>query len=337
VALIIPPGDSDASSFNDDSSPDTRLTSGHKVEIIAQVLPESSLDWYYRILQLCASVQGELKSTEVWSRFSTLHGENKDRIWTGLSKVRIHIVDPRPYRKAYVNIIRKFLPSDDPATFLKQQAAAKEPKAVWLLMRSHFYTAGRILNDSIAARVHYFSRLQSEGLFLTTGGSIQGDVLDLSDFGNDAKPLVRKVSSWSAKSAATFHEALDSALAADEESRHFPNPLIRRRMKARVLKTHAFDEGNPKHLRLLESARGNILENLKEPYESGMKIKPYSQTDSKDSFLVQAADIAGGIASRILETPLNLVAVASSFEYVTYNGKRISVKEAEEEIRRLAP
>jgi hypothetical protein len=29
--------------------------------------------------------------------------------------------------------------------------------------------------------------------------------------------------------------------------------------------------------------------------------------------------------------------VASSFEYVTYNGKRISVKEAEEEIRRLAP
>jgi len=87
-------------------------------------------------------------------------------------------------------------------------------------------------------------------------------------------------------------------------------------------------------LELLESARENILKNLSEPYEFQLEAKPYSQTDCKDSFQVQAADIAAGIASKILET-LNLVAVVSSFEYVTYNGRRLSVNEAEEELRLL--
>jgi hypothetical protein len=48
--------------------------------------------------------------------------------------------------------------------------------------------------------------------------------------------------------------------------------------------------------------------------------------------LVQATDIAAGIASKVLETQ-NLAAVVSHFEYVTFNGRRFSVAEAEEELR----
>ena len=243
-------------------------------------------------------------------------------------------MDPRPYRKSYEDILRTILPSRDPTTFLQQQVAAKEPTAVWLSTRAHVFTAERILDDSIGARVHSVSRFLSERHFVTMDGEFGDQILGLTDFGNDVKPLVRKVSSWAAKSAATFHEALDCFLSFDEELRYFPDQIIRRRMKARVLKNHTFDKGDQKHLELLESARENILKNLSEPYEFQLEAKPYSQTDSKDSFLVQAADIAAGIASKILET-LNLVAVVSSFEYVTYNGRRLSVSDAEEKLRLL--
>jgi hypothetical protein len=64
------------------------------------------------------------------------------------------------------------------------------------------------------------------------------------------------------------------------------------------------------------------------------ETKPYSQLSSKDSYLLQAAEIAAGIASKIVETQ-NLVAAVSSFEYVSYNGRRVSVSEAEEELRRM--
>ena len=110
-------------------------------------------------------------------------------------------------------------------------------------------------------------------------------------------------------------------------------------MRARVLDTHAFDKGDQKHLELLEKARGNILENLSEPVFLGLAIqtgsaaKPYTQTDSRDSYLVQAADVAAGIASKLLETQ-NLVTVVTNFEYTTYNGQRLSVSDAEEVIRR---
>lgn len=340
MPTIIQPGDQDSASFNDDSSPDTRLTSAQKLSVNAQVLPESSLDWYYQILQLCESIPGEVKSADVWLRFQSIHGISRDRVWTGLSKVRIHIVDPRPYRKSFDEVLRTMLPAQNPASFLQQQVAAKNPQAIWLSNMTQILTAERILYDSIGARVHSLSRFMNDGLLTIVGDTESGDdqVLDLSDFGADVKPLVRKVSAWAAKSAATFHEALDCFLEFDEEIRLFPSQIIRKRMRSRILKTHTFDKGDQKQLELLESARGNILRYLTDPGKlgGGAGTKPYSQTDSKDSYLVQAADIAAGIASRILETQ-NLVAVVSLFEYVTYNGRRVSVSDAEEELRQFRP
>jgi hypothetical protein len=339
VATIIQPGDSDTASFNDDSSPDTRQTAGQKLSVNAQVAPESQLDWYYQVLQLCESIPGELKSADVWLRFQALRGEDKARIWGGLSKVRIHIVDPRPYRKSLEEILRTVLPYNNPITFLQQQAAAKVPWAIWLSEKGQVYTAERIISDSMGARVHRLSRFLNDVLTMPLGGdseSVEDPILALSNFGRDARPLVRKASVWAAKSAATFHEAMDSFLEFDETFRYFPNEIIRKRMRSRVLKTHTFDQGGQTHLELLETARGNILKKLAEPgrLEFGAPAKPYLQTDSKNSFLVQAADIAAGIASKIVETQ-NLVAVVSAFEYVTYNGRRISANDAEEEMRQM--
>ena len=95
--MILLPGDPDARSFNDDSSPDTRVTSNLKVSVDAQVIPGSSLAWYYDLLLTCGQSTGELKSSVVWEKFRDRPTEEQERIWKGLSKVRIHIVDPRPY------------------------------------------------------------------------------------------------------------------------------------------------------------------------------------------------------------------------------------------------
>ena len=122
-------------------------------------------------------------------------------------------------------------------------------------------------------------------------------------------------------------------------ARFFQTDIIKKRMKACILNTHVLDEGNQKQVDLLERARGNILTNLTEPvpdesaFETRIETTPYSQVKSTDSFLVQAADIAAGIASKLLETQ-GLVAVVGSFEYVTYNGRRLSITDAEEETRR---
>jgi hypothetical protein len=336
VWKVIQPGDPRAASFNDDSSPDTRLTSGQKISVNAQVVAEAPFDWYYRILQLCESIQGELKSAEVWPRFQAIHGENKERIWAGLSKVRIHIVDPRPYRSTLDNTVREIFRCNDPATFLRQQVALKEPRAVFVSQQVQLFTAERILSDSVASRVHQVSKfLNDEPLFARPPeGPEQDEVLQLSDLGQELKPIVRKVSTWAAKSAATFHEALDCFLELDEEIRYSPSQFIRKRMAARVLKTHTFDKGDRQQIELLENARDSILQKLRGFDIPGgtAKREPYLQSDSKDSYLVQAADIAAGIASKILETQ-SLVAVVSSFEYVTYNGRRMSVTDAEEEVR----
>jgi hypothetical protein len=341
--MVILPGGVNAASFNDDSSPDTRQTAGQKVSVNAQVIPENSLGWYYKILQLCPSVQGELKSADVWPRFQALDSESRSRIWTGLSKVRIHIVDPTPYKYRLDDILRRVYRWDDPAKVITRQLQSGDPTAFWLSRQTQVWLAENILSDSTGARVHSLSRFLNDGFALHVLKRDQGrrnqeqeEVLHWTDFGRDTKPLVRKVTTWSAKSAATFHEALDCFEELDEFARYSPDDMIRNRMAKRVLKSHAFDKGNQQQIELLEGARDNILDNLT-TYDTisqiqGRRNKPYLQLDSTDSYLVQAADIAAGIASKIYESE-NLVAVASRFEYVTYNGRRVSIADAEEEIR----
>jgi hypothetical protein len=335
VAKIIEPGDPGATSFNDDSSPDSRVTSNLKVSINAQVLPGKSLDWYYRILQLGESVSGELKSVAVWARFQAADRETKDHIWTGLSKVRIHIADPRPYRAIANRVAKRMLKRDDAENYIRSQIAAKDPYAIWLSRRLQFLTADHILSDSIGARLHGVSRFVGEILAARDSDAAAG-VLSVGDFGHDAKPIVRKITEWSAKSAAGLSDALDYFMNLEETDRYLPGDTVRNQMKARVLDSHAFDKGHPDHIKLLETARSNILDNLTwfQPGRTADKPKPYTELESNDFFHVQAADIAAGIASKTMETE-NLIAVVSRFEYVTYNGRRVSISDAEEVLRRM--
>src|SRR5438309_1382261 len=103
---MILPGNNQAISFNDDSSP-ARLTGSTKVCVNGQVDRAFSLDWYHRILTLFPDVPGELKSSIIVARFRNLPARTQAAIWLGLSLVRIHIVDPRPHYDRVNNLLRR--------------------------------------------------------------------------------------------------------------------------------------------------------------------------------------------------------------------------------------
>jgi hypothetical protein len=100
--------------------------------------------------------------------------------------------------------------------------------------------------------------------------------------------------------------------------------------------THAFDAGDDQQLRLLEEAMQNVLSELTADGPLSIKTRPgITKVASENSYFVQAADFASGIASNIY-TFYSLLGVVSKFEYVTYNGRRVSQAEAEEERRERA-
>src|SRR5215469_16520348 len=105
--MIILPGEPDVISFNDDASVDVLISRGPKVVVNAQVTRESDLDWFFRLLLLCPNISGEVKSASVWAQFRNLRPDEWELIWNGLSKVRIHIVDPRPYLADSDEILRE--------------------------------------------------------------------------------------------------------------------------------------------------------------------------------------------------------------------------------------
>jgi len=121
--------------------------------------------------------------------------------------------------------------------------------------------------------------------------------------------------------------------------RYFPEYLIKRKMESRVLDRHAFDEGHPRHIELLEDARACVLETLSNPMSWLQRMRKteqtgYAQFDSRESYFGQAADIAAGFARHLLEEE-GLVGAVSRFEYVTYNGERMSRNSAEEQMQRM--
>ena len=58
----------------------------------------------------------------------------------------------------------------------------------------------------------------------------------------------------------------------------------------------------------------------------------FVELESKESYYVQAADFAAGIASDIYASH-KLIGVVERFEYVTFNGERVSRADAEEEMK----
>jgi hypothetical protein len=335
--MIIGFDKSQAVSFNDDTSPDTRATARQRVSINAQVIRERSLHWFEHLRGCCPDVSGEIKSVLAWNALQALPAEGRSNVWSGLSKVRIHVVDPRPYVDKTNALIRRVMDRRDAPEILRQRRFEGDPWATWLTDELTKFTARSILQDSTAARVHLLGQSLKPAFFIGsrfTKDTAKSDVVDVEDFGRDTKPMIRTATAWAAKSAAAFQDAIDCWDDLEEKMavlRFFPQAMIRKRMESRVLDGHAFDDGNKTQIDLLETVRTRMLTGLATNQFSRYLRKPslYERFDSRNCLPIQAADIAAGIAVKIFDTT-NFVGLVSHFEYVTLNGQRLSIADAGE-------
>lgn len=347
--MFIFTGNDEAVSFTDEGSPDTRIT-GDKVCVNGQVNRDLSLDWFYRVIQFFPDVQGELKSKEVAERFKNFPTEARTAIWTGMRRVKIHIVDPRPHRVRIDNILRRTWKNDQAPQLVAQGTKEGLPYAKYISALLRDMVADSILQDSTAMRVQFLGRafLDPFGLGGPPGPlkpfmrfpKPSVPLISTADF-KKPKSLIRDATSWSAKSSVAFHSALDAATFPIDDPygsyRYVDGDVLRRRMASELLPVHAFDAGNQKHLDLLDEKRSEVLQELAahdRVYGLLTKRPGIVAVESRESFYVQAADIAAGITSQIYAAE-GLVGVVDRFEYVTYNGVRVSRSDAEEEMRRL--
>jgi hypothetical protein len=348
--MIIFTGNNDAVSFTDEGSPDTRIT-GDKVCINGQVNRDLSLDWYYKIIQFFPDVQGELKSKEVAERFRNFPATTRSVIWAGLGRVKIHIVDPRSHRHRVNNMVRRAWKDDQAPQLLAQGEREGRPDAKYFSAQLRNMVADSILQDSTAARVQFLGRMLLDPFALVpideslrpflAGGRRPSQPLISAEHFRKPKSLIRDVTSWSAKSSVAFHSAMDAVMAPNDHNGmpRFPDgDFLRRKMAAELLPVHAFDAGNQKQLNLLDEKRSEVFRELAahdHVYGLMRKRPGIVPVESRESFYVQAADIAAGIASQIYAAH-GLIGVVEKFEYTTYNGVRVSRSDAEEEMRKLS-
>jgi hypothetical protein len=80
-------------SFTDDTSPN--LPKSHrKVSIHGQVIRESDdLKWFRELIKLNPNDTPETKSVRILQDFQQYPYDFRNRVWAGMKKVRIHIVD----------------------------------------------------------------------------------------------------------------------------------------------------------------------------------------------------------------------------------------------------
>lgn len=344
--MLILTGADEASSFNDEGSPDARLTDGTKVCVDAQVIRELSLDWYYRLLSFFPDIPGELKSGSVVARFKDLPEMIRRAIWADLSRVRIHIVDARPHYKKINNILRDATGSTNAPEIIRQAAAQGAPAAKRLITQLRAMVADSILGDSTATKAHLLARALANPFYSLGDNPFCGfgrkasssQFIDVEDFGN-SHGVVRTVASWAAKSAAAFQSAIDAVLNADHEEllvyRFGFDKALQRRMARQLLPVHAFDKGDLRQVQVLEETRDSLFRELTvhEHLYGLIAQRGFIEVESSECFCVQAADLAAGIASDLYGSE-GLVGVVSRFSYVTYNGSRVSLADAEEEMKR---
>jgi hypothetical protein len=96
----------------------------------------------------------------------------------------------------------------------------------------------------------------------------------------------------------------------------------------------AYDEGNKKAIDWVRDKREEVIRMADgfRGYPWLTPRAPIESLESHKSVLLQAADFAAGIAKTILERE-GLVPLVKTFEYVIYNGSRISEDDAIKVIR----
>lgn len=325
-----------AVSFTDDVNADKRrLSSERPVSISAKVKPEKRLDWYYELLKLFGPSDREVKSKDVVPIFLALSKRDQAAIFDSLKEVQINIADSLPYEKRTHEMAVRLIGREDAIKEIRERAAAGDKYSIQLRELLNNHTAERILFDSPARKLSWnihFNRYVSFGYGL---GNALGpsdppwQPTSLLEFQSELKgAIVGTVTQYVSKSASVFSEPIDHTYEYYPWMWHDPRNAVYGALKDE----HAFDTGNSGPVRIMEQERRQIATQLTpyEPWYDDEDLPPYhGEVDSNDSYFVQAADIAAGIARYYYE--LGAVSeIRRRFDYVMFNGDRVTQDNADE-------
>jgi hypothetical protein len=320
-----------AASYTDDTS---LPYAGCRVSIHAQVIRDHQISWFFALKNQTPHRDGEFKDYVVATFFGLTEAE-REQIFKTLRTVRIHIVDPRPYTLGFHDVVRRHLPKGVSVTeFLKRlDKETAHLKGVRDLALQE--VAASMLRDGHAERLKQEYRAWE---YLTCGSiEVDSDTddedattlprgIDLSPFEHANANLLNDVANFLSASAAVFSPVRDELGKATEDI-SFRSPMAGPWLISSALsQSHAFDEGHSHAVKWIESQRIAVLSELdrrREFYPSYFLPEPLQELVSTESVPIQAADIAASI-SRELWARNNLLHLVRRFEYVTYNGERLS-------------
>jgi hypothetical protein len=344
--MIIQPGPENAVTFTDDTSPNLQNEPERRVSIHAQVVRSDELGWFFEILSLYRDIAGELKSDKVLANFPNLPKSKQGYIWEGLKNVRIHVVDTLPYHAPWAKDLKEIAGRDDAMDMLKDRARKGEDSAKQLLKFMDEFMTKMVVDCSPAKqfmamasfmryrpgslgwyRFNAHNARDMDSMFDISLDSLSPDVFitkNRSEVGRSVK--------WTSKSAPVFTYAMDNLF----EQGWYGDSFYHQLKVFRSLKpSHAFDKGDDKAVLWIDRSRQEVV-NILAPQVTlylPKGLNPlYGDVSSDQSFFTQASDIAAGFARQLYEQE-GIVSLSGRFEYVTFNGVRISRSDAEETMR----
>lgn len=329
-------------SFSDETKTEGRLSMGFRASIVAQVLPDARLDWYYALLPYVRFEQGEIKSDVVVERFRDLPSEFQRRIRAEISTIRIHIFDPRPFALEVGDIFRRITGSRFPHRFLwglgesgdqRMRAAARR-----LLSLEKAYVLDRVASSFPAEKL---SALLEADLF---SPSDEFDPPFMDGPRRPHRPGSRLIESVSSGERSIKAHEVDQALETGTKSMIVlggAQQLIREmaetgsalpmpwQAKARIdrerSKVHVFDEGNVATREAVEMERKKVRDavlGFSRDRPTGIQ-GGVVEMSSAASIFIQVADIAAGFARYEYDRG-GLVDVVRRFQHVTFNGEPVN-------------
>jgi hypothetical protein len=198
-----------------------------------------------------------------------------------------------------------------------------------------------MLQDSPPERLKYRYKMWEyiNGIRLTPiGKSMYADLstepepetdFDLAPFQHKNANMLNDVANFSSASASVFSSAIDRF----DEARGdylFASPMAGPYLINNALgRSHAFDEGNSRAVKWIEERRSDVLAQIdrQNVFYPAFLPEPLQELSSAKSYEIQAADIAASIA-RELWYRNTLPYLLLHFDYVTYNGERLSEGQA---------
>lgn len=307
------------------------------MSIHAQIIREHQINWYFFLKDRTSHDGGEFKD-QVVNTFFHLAEIDREKVFKTLRTVRIHIVDPRPYTVELHDMLRGHLPKGaSVAGFLKRlDDSTRHLEAIRKMALCS--VAESILRDAPAERlkVAYRAWENSHGLRMVPVDetafmdmAVEPEPapkqFDLTPFEHRNSNILNDVANFVSASASVFSPVLDEFQKARDDY-FFASPMAGPWLiNSTLSRAHAFDEGHTHIVKWIEGQRETVLSQLdrnKQFYPAYMP-EPLIELVSVESVPIQAADIAASIARELWHRQ-SLPDLVRRFEYVTFNGERLS-------------